>query len=133
MSRRDNQALAAQQPRPVVRGAARLDTDSRRRQLGKEFRHLAAPDLAPQFRLLVLVNPMNLKDMFGRVQTNPDNGHSDGSPWLRLTTSQPGTFDAVGGRPPQHELRPLKAKDRPVFMGSGPVPAGHPGMTLAEE
>src|SRR5439155_1165903 len=66
--------------------AARLEPDSRRRQLGKEFLDLAAPQLPPQHRLLVLVNSMNLKDMFGRVQPNPDNRHSDGSSWLRLHT-----------------------------------------------
>src|SRR4029077_284999 len=76
---------AAQQPRPVMRGAARLDADSRRWQLGKEFLDLAAPQLPPQYRLLVLVNSMNLKDMFGRVQTNSDNRHSDGSSWLRCS------------------------------------------------
>src|SRR5205085_8632861 len=43
-----------------------------------------------------------LKDMLGRIQTNSGNCHLDGSPWLRSPTSQPGTFDAVGGRPPQH-------------------------------
>jgi hypothetical protein len=26
---------------------------------------------------------MQLKDMLGRVQTNPDNRHLDGSSWLR--------------------------------------------------
>src|SRR5271169_6766639 len=93
---------AAQHPRPVVRGATRLEPDSRRRQLGKEFLYLAASDLPPQHRLLVLVNPMNLKDMFGRIQTNSDNRHSDGSFSCVVTTPQPGTFDAVGGRPPQH-------------------------------
>jgi hypothetical protein len=48
-----------------VRGAACLEADSHRRQLGEEFRYLAAPDLAPQYRPLVLINLMNLKDMFG--------------------------------------------------------------------
>src|SRR5438067_5153014 len=81
----------------VVGRAARLDPDSRRRQFGEEFCHLATPQLPPQHRLLVLVNPMNLKDMLGRIQTNSGNCHLDGSPWLRSPTSQPGTFDAVGG------------------------------------
>src|SRR4029077_9240326 len=97
----------AQKPRPVMRGAARLDADSRRRQLGKEFLDLAAPQLPPQYRLLVLVNSMNLKDMFGRIQTNPDNRHSDGSPGCVVARSQPGTFDAVGGRPHQQSLSPV--------------------------
>jgi hypothetical protein len=30
-------------------------------------------------RLLTLLNPMNLKDMLGRIKTDPDNRHSDGS------------------------------------------------------
>jgi len=34
----------------------------------KNFLDLAAPQLPPQYRLLVLVNSMNLKDMFGRIQ-----------------------------------------------------------------
>src|SRR6266550_6815082 len=38
-------------------------------------------------------------------------------------------FDAVGGRPPQQEHRPARTPDGPVFMGSGPAPLGHPGMT----
>src|SRR5215468_12375713 len=79
-----------------MRRTARLEADSCRRQFGEEFRHLAAPQLAPQHWLFVLVNPMNLKDMFRRVQTNSDNRHSDGSSWLRLQHPQPGTFDAVG-------------------------------------
>src|SRR5437867_9261873 len=77
---------AAQPPRPVVRSAARLDADARRRQLSEELLDRAAPQLAPQHRLLVLVNPMDLKHMFGRVQTNSDNRHSDGSSWLRCPT-----------------------------------------------
>src|SRR4051812_45937043 len=80
-----------------MRGAARLNADSRRRQLGEELPPLAAPELPPQPRLLILANPMNLKDMFGRVQISSDNRHSDGSPWLRCRPSQPGTLDAVRG------------------------------------
>src|SRR6516225_4331088 len=98
--RRDQQHLVPQPPQhpcPVVRGAASLHADSRRRQLGKHFLHLAAPDPLPQDRLIVLVNPMHLKDVFGRIQTNSDNRHSDGSLGCVVTTSQPGTFDAVGG------------------------------------
>src|SRR5258708_35785360 len=94
-----------------MRGAARLDADSHRRQLGKEFLDLAAPQLPPQYRLLVLVSSMNLKDMFGRIQTNPDNRHSDGSPGCVVTQSQPGTFDAVGGRPHQ-SLSPVLSTSR---------------------
>src|ERR1700682_4135088 len=90
---------ASQEPRPVVRGAARLDADARRRHLGKAFLALAAPQLPPQHRLLALVTSMHLKDMVGRIQSNPDNRHSDGSLGCVVQSSQPGTFDAVGGRP----------------------------------
>jgi hypothetical protein len=71
----------------MVRSAARLNADSRRRQLAEELRYLAAPDLPPQHRLLVLVNSMNLKDMLGRIQTNSDNRHSDGSCGCVVKTS----------------------------------------------
>jgi len=50
---------------------------------------------------------MDLKDMFGRVQPNPDNAHSDGSPGCVDALSQSGTSDAVGGRPPQHDGQSL--------------------------
>src|SRR6202049_909133 len=83
-----------------------------------EFLDLAAPQLPPQYRLLVLVNSMNLKDMFGRIQTNPDNCHSDGSPGCVVTQSQLGTFDAVGGRPHQQSLRPVLSTSR--WTGSVP-------------
>src|SRR5437899_12292769 len=75
-----------------MRGAARFDADARRRQLGKGFLDRAAPDLPPQNRLFVLVNPMHLKDMLGRIQTNSDNRHADGSFGCVVTTSQPGTI-----------------------------------------
>ena len=91
---------AAQPPRPVMRSAARLDADSRRRQLAKEFFDLAAPQLPPQHRVLVLVNPVNLKDMLGRVQPNPDNRHVDGSSWLRLHTFTAWHIRCRRGRPP---------------------------------
>jgi hypothetical protein len=69
----------------VVRGTAGLHADFALPGAGVEFLHLAASKLAPQHRLLVLVNLMNLKDMFGRIQPDPDNRHSDGSSWLRLS------------------------------------------------
>jgi hypothetical protein len=42
-----------------------------------------------------------LKDVLGGIQTNSDNRHGT-APLAALHTSQPGTTDAVGGRPPQH-------------------------------
>jgi len=40
---------------------------------------------------------MNLTDMFGRIQTNSDNRHSDGSYGCVVTTSQPGRFRCRSG------------------------------------
>jgi hypothetical protein len=66
-----------------------------------------------------------LKDMFGRIQTNPDNRHSDGSFGCVVTTSQPGTLDAVGGRPPQHcEMGPgLRREDEQDDASVNPLSA----------
>ena len=49
------------------------------------------PNLPPQHRPLVLVNPVNLKDMFGRIETYSDNRHVDGSPRCAFALSQSGT------------------------------------------
>jgi len=65
----------AQHARPVVCRAARLQPDPRRRQLGEEPLDLAAPQLAPQYRLFVLVDAMHLKDMLGGIQANSHNRH----------------------------------------------------------
>src|SRR5260370_36320537 len=68
-------AQPTQPPRPVVRGAASLQPDVGRRQLGEELLHLVAADPATQNRLLAGVDAMQLKDMLGSVQANPDNPH----------------------------------------------------------
>jgi hypothetical protein len=45
---------------------------------------------------------VQLKNMLGGIQANPDNRHGT-APLAELSkTSQPGTFDAAGSRPPQH-------------------------------
>ena len=49
------------------------------------------PNLPPQHRPLFLVNPVNLKDMFGRIETYSDNRHVDGSPGCAFALSQSGT------------------------------------------
>ena len=101
------------------RGAARLNAALRRRQPGEELLHRAAPEPPPQHRLLILANPMNLKDMFGRVQTNPDNRHSDGSHWLLCQSSQPRTPDAVSW------------PSTPTFLAWAPAAWSLPGAGFA--
>ena len=68
------------------------------------------------------------ENMLGGVQANSDNRHRT-APLLDFAQSQPGTFDAVGGRPPQHEHRPVRVRQTAVFMDSGFRPLGGPGMT----
>jgi hypothetical protein len=96
--------MGAQHPRPVMRRAAGLQPDPGRRQLGKERFHLLAAKPATQHRLLLFVDTVQLKDMLGGIQANSDNTHRT-APLLELHQSQPGTFDAVGGRPPQQGNR----------------------------
>jgi len=64
-----------QQPRPIMRGTTRFQPDPGRCQLGEELPHLAAPELTPDNRLLVLIDAVHLKDMLGGIQTNSDNRH----------------------------------------------------------
>src|SRR5262249_52463637 len=84
-----------------MRGTTRFQSDPGRCQPVEELLHLAAPKLTPDNRLLVLIDAVHLKNMLGGIQTNSDNRHET-APLAALHTSQPGTTDAVGGRPPQH-------------------------------
>ena len=72
---------------------------------------------------------MNLKDMFGRVQSNPDNLHADGSPWLRCPTSQLDTFDGVGAVQPNMNTKIVRGH-RPVFPDSGLAVGARPWAGL---
>jgi hypothetical protein len=56
-----------------MRGTTRFQPDPGRCQLGEELPHLAAPELTPDNRLLVLIDAVHLKDMLGGIQTNSDN------------------------------------------------------------
>src|SRR5262249_23629840 len=93
---------AAQHPGPMVRGAARLQPDSRRLLFFKKLLHFAALKLSTQNRLLLLVDTVHLKDVLGPIQANSHNRHRTAPPAALLTSPQSGTADAVGGRPPQH-------------------------------
>src|SRR6516164_9606474 len=84
-----------------MRGITRFQPDPGRSQPVEELPHLAAPELTPDNRLLVLIYAVHLKDVLGGIQTNSDNRHGT-APLAALHTSQPGTTNAVGGRPPQH-------------------------------
>src|SRR6516165_9433319 len=86
-----------------MRGTTRFQPDPGRCQSVEELLHLAAPELTPDNHLLVLIDAVHLKDLLGGIQTNSDNRHGT-APLAALHTSQPGTTDAVGGRPPQHHI-----------------------------
>jgi len=86
-----------------MRGTTRFQPDPGRCQLGEELHHLAAPEVTPDNRLLVLIDAVHLKDMLGG--TRPILIIVMGRlPLAALHTSQPGTIDAFGGRPPQHHV-----------------------------
>src|SRR6516165_7367031 len=84
-----------------MRGTARFQPDPGRCQPVEELPHLATPELTPDNRMLVLIDAVHSKDVLGGIQTNSVNRHGT-APLAVLHTSQPGTTDAVGGRPPQH-------------------------------
>ena len=86
-----------------MRGTTRFQPDPGRCQPIEELPDLAAPELTADNRLLILIDAVHLKNMLGGIQTNSDNRHGT-APLAALHTSQPGTIDAVGGRPPQHHV-----------------------------
>jgi hypothetical protein len=76
----------AQHPPPVVRSAARLQPDPRRRQLDKKLLYLRPSQLPAQHRPLLLINPVHLKDALGCIQPDPDNRHRTAPLAVVLTT-----------------------------------------------
>ena len=96
--RREQRHLVPQRPqlpRPVVGPAARLHSDPRRRELGKKRQDIAPPELAPQNRLLPLVNAMQLKNILGRTHANSDNLAPDGIECARVSLLQVSNKGAV--------------------------------------
>src|SRR5580704_357480 len=73
-----------QNPRPMVRCAAGLDPDHRRRKRLEEGHHLLAPQLLTQNYLLGGVHPMKLEQMFRRVQANSANLFHGRSPLFEI-------------------------------------------------
>src|ERR1700756_4302164 len=90
----------AKLPRPILRSSASLHSDDGRWQFGKEFHYLLARKPFAQHRLLVGINPMQLKNMFRRIHSNADNLLHGRLPCLRFATTSFWHTDAVGGRPP---------------------------------
>src|ERR1700756_5254027 len=89
----------AKLPRPILRSSASLHSDDGRWQFGKEFHYLLARKPFAQHRLLVGINPMQLKNMFRRIHSNADNLLHGRLPCLRFATTSFWHTDAVGGRP----------------------------------
>src|SRR3977135_730359 len=73
-----------QNPRPMVRCAAGLDPDHRRRKRLEEGHHLLAPQLLTQNYLLGDVHPMKLEKMFRRVHANSANLFHGRSPLFEI-------------------------------------------------
>ena len=62
-------------PRPVVRPATGFHTHQARRQVGEEGGYLVAPELFPQHRLALLIDPMHLHNVFCQIQPDCRNLH----------------------------------------------------------
>src|ERR1700735_5706188 len=92
-----------QQPRPEVARTARSNRDHRRRKILEKHRHILAPKLPAQNRLLGRVHSMKLKNALRRIHPYSDNMVHGRPPLseicnnLSLAHSMP-----FGGRPPQH-------------------------------
>jgi hypothetical protein len=65
--------------RPVMRRAARLDTDQTRRQPGEEWQHPRSTKRLTDNDLAARINAVNMKNVLGQVQADRSNLH-DG--WL---------------------------------------------------
>ena len=81
-----------QLPRPMVSTRARLHGDQAARLLGEEGYQRATSQLAPKHGVAGCINAMELKDGFGEVEADRDNGH-DGVllvTWLRWKPARSG-------------------------------------------
>ena len=61
----------------MVRRGARFHTDQARCKLLEEHDHLAATQLPRDDNLALLVDPVNLEDILGDIQTDRANLHVD--------------------------------------------------------
>jgi hypothetical protein len=59
-----------------MRATARLYADQARRQIGKEFSHLATLELLPQPGLAAFVNTVSLEHVLCQVESNCRDRHN---------------------------------------------------------
>ena len=81
---------------PVIRPAAGLHADLRRRQPFEKAQHIAPAQLLAQHRLLRCIHPMQLENTLGRVDTNSDNLAHGRLPCLRSNRPHSGTLMPLG-------------------------------------
>jgi hypothetical protein len=68
--------------RPVVRAATGFHAHQARRQVGEKLGYLVAPELLPQDRLALLINPVYLENILCQIQPNCRNLHRGRLSWL---------------------------------------------------
>ena len=76
-------------PAPVMRSRTGLDADDAPRQLAKEGQDLRTPQLPMDDHRAGRINPVNLKNRLGDIQTNRCNSCMDGSSQLGSLQQQP--------------------------------------------
>jgi hypothetical protein len=85
----------------MVRASASFENHLRRCQFGEERFDLSPPNLAPQYRALLVIDPVDRKNMLGRVDRNAFKFH-----WAALSLGwliDPILAHSMPlGRPPQH-------------------------------
>jgi hypothetical protein len=64
--------------RPVVGRRTRFHADQTGREFGKEGQHLCASQRPVEGHLVVAVDAVHLKDVFGKIDADGDNLHVDG-------------------------------------------------------
>src|ERR1700736_5627091 len=87
----------------MMRRAARLHPDQRRRELRKERLDLRAATPPPQYNLPTRIDPVHLEHVLRDIESDCDSLRHGRSPLLvRITSTPAWHVDAVGGRPPHH-------------------------------
>ena len=87
----DPMAQFPQLPCPVMGAPAGFQADPRRLQLAEERQDLPPPQLAPQYNLLVLVDPVQLKNAFRNVDADACYLGHGRLPLMRSRQPHPGT------------------------------------------
>ncbi|HUZ13300.1 MAG TPA: hypothetical protein VMU93_10665 [Caulobacteraceae bacterium] len=106
----DLMAQPDQRARPIVRRAARLHADQRRRPRCKKLQDLASPQLAAHHRLARGVHPVHLNDVLGQINSEPDSFHGGQPPLRWISTTSLAHLDALRGLSTHH---PGRAKREP--------------------